>query len=160
MAVENRYANSDIRTDGTLLALLEHIKTGSDLRVMIETVSMLAADDNDSVYRVFPNVDSNIVPLFAAYGTAGIAGLTDVDLGLHHVNDEDCLVATKDLSAAVALTTLNLCGTLANVGKKLWEHAGVFASDDKPSSMDIAVKAKAAASAPGDVYVVLIYAQG
>ena len=60
MAIQNKYVNAQIvagRTAGTLAA------QGSKTISLVTTFEVAAADDDTSVFRVFPSVPASLVPI-------------------------------------------------------------------------------------------------
>ncbi len=166
MAVENKYVDADIVAGkkGNAINLV-----AADGFSGIATFETAAADDNDSVYRVFKNVDPNLIPVRLAIACDAIAGFTDCNVGLYApteaggaVVDDNCLADALNLSAGYS-RILALDGLaavdLADAKKRLWELAGETLNNHKPS-YDICLTAIAAASAVGTVTVFAFFVQG
>ncbi len=166
MAVENKYVDADLVAGkkGNAINLV-----AADGFSGIATFETAAADDNDSVYRLFKNVDPNLIPVRLALANDAIAGFTDANVGLYQpleaggvVVDDNCLADALDFSSAhsriLALDGLAAVD-LADAKKTLWQLAGETLNNHKPS-YDICITAIAAASAVGTVTAYAFFVQG
>lgn len=164
MAVQDKYVDANLvagkKADG--LAAIE-----GNLFIGIATFEVAAADDNDSIYRVFKNVDPNLIPVSMRISCDALTSANDWNVGLWEtelgaVVDENALADALDLSAGYS-RILGLDGLaavdLADVKKRVYELAGHTLTTKKPG-YDIALKAVAAGSGAGTVTVVGIFAQG
>lgn len=143
-----------------------------NLFIGVATFEIAAADDNGSVYRLFKNVDSSLIPVSMRVSCDAITGCNDVDFGLYDslddggaVVDKDCLGDGLDISAGYsrilgldALVSVDL----AEVRKRLWElvDAVTLTLNTKKGCYDIAMTANTVGSGAGTVSVVAIFAQG
>jgi hypothetical protein len=164
MAVENKYVDSNLvagkKADG--LAAIE-----GGLFIGVATFETAAADDNDSVYRVFKNVDPNLIPVSMRLSCDAIAGFTDANVGVYEtelgaVIDDNCFADALNPSAGYSrILGLDMLAAvdLADAKKRVYELAG-HTLTTKKAGYDIAITAIAAASAAGTVTVVAIFAQG
>ncbi len=169
MAVEDKYTDSNItgnEVDKLLTALAS--ATGK-LYVAAATFEVAAADDDGSKYRIFKNMDANLVPIAILVGNDAITGSTDWDVGFYDVDlgavvDKDVLADGIDLSSAHTLSHLSaLSGMVtvdvANVGKRIFELLGATVSNKK-EAYDLVLTANTVGSAAGTVSVIGLFAQG
>lgn len=169
MAVEDKYVDTTNITGNVVLKLQRAIAAqGAQLVVLQTTFEVAAADSDGSVYRVFKNVDPNLVPLFCAIGNDAITAGTDYGLGLYKPNlgvviNKDAFAANMDMSAAAA--SLNpktgkdgMAGVdIANCQKRIFEHAAHDITT-RLSGYDIALTADTVGSAAGTISVLLVCA--
>lgn len=154
MAVVDDYVNSNIASE--LPANSGHM---GGLVGMVQTFETAAADDNGSIYRLF-RVPTNFRPLIARLNNDAITGFTDAELGVYKPGpggaavDIDCLLGTLDISAGKADTNILTAIDNANLGKTLWELAGVSA--DPGGDYDIALTANTVGSGAATVTVTII----
>lgn len=171
MAVENKYVDSTYinASTGVLTKLAPALMTGAQLGAMLTTFEVAAADDDGSVYRIFPSVNPDLVPLLILVGCDAITGSNDADIGLYHVNggavvDKDCFADGLDISSAVDLGAASALDgmdavLIENYRRRIYEH-GAATVATKKAAYDIAVTLNTAGSAAGTVTVLMIYAQG
>ena len=168
-AVEDKYVSSAI-VAGNKGSSLD--QAAGDYYVGIATFETAAADDNGSIYRLFKNVTSTLVPVSMRVSCDAITGMNDVDFGLYDslesggaVVDKDCLGDGLDISAGYsrilgldALVSVDL----AEVRKSLWElvDAVALTLNTKKGAYDIAMTANTAGSGVGTVSVIAIFTQG
>lgn len=169
MAVVDQYVNSNI-SGNVVTKALKAIASGAQIKVMLETFEIAAADSDGSVYRVFKSVDPNLIPLAILVACDAITGGTDFGVGLYNENlgtviNKDAFRAGMDLSSAVASlnpkTALDgMSGVdIANMYKRIFEHAGHTVSNKK-ASYDIALTGDTVGTAAGTVTVAMLYLQG
>lgn len=168
MAVENKYVNSNLASDKLDTPAI--VKVG-DSYVGVTTFETAAADDDGSIYRLFKNLDPELIPIRIKIGNDAITSGTDWDLGLYEtlsdgqggtVVDADVFVDGADLSSANASGSL-LDGLsavdVANRAKRLYEHGG-HTIKTKRQGYDLALTANTVGSAAGTVTVIALFAQG
>lgn len=168
MAVENKYVNADIAA-GKVLTDAGRAQ-GSKLIVMVETFEVAAANDDGSIYRLFKDVPSTLIPVKAEVRCDAITGSTDWDLGFYKnlesggdVIDKDALMDGQTLASALNASPANGLGVLdlPDVGTKmLWElaHPGTdYTIQTRPSKFDIALTANTVGSAAGTVHVTMYF---
>lgn len=170
MAVEDKYINSNI-SGNTVDKVLPGINAhGAEIKVAFGTFEVAAADDNGSKYRVFKNVDPNLIPVMVMIGNDAITAGTDWDLGLYKADlgaviDADVFLDGADLSSAHASlnpkTALDGLATVAieNLGKRIFEHAG-HTITTRLEAYDIVLTANTVGTAAGTVSVLIVFAQG
>lgn len=158
MAVENKYVNT--KTAAGKLAQAAQA-AGQKLITMIQTFELAAADDDGSVYRLFKDVPSTLIPVGFEIAHDAITGGTDFDLGLYATDlgaevDKDLLMDGQTLAVAATLVAPKngLSNVdLANIGKMLYELAGKTVAN-RPLGYDIALTANTVGSAAGTITVV------
>jgi hypothetical protein len=159
MAVINAYVSTDT----------QNVKqSGAELVSMVATVSILAADSDGSIYRLF-KVNKNLVPVSIDINCSAITGGTSFDLGVYKmlelggaVKDANALMSAKDLSAGKAIgSEQNGMSdlTVANIGKQIWELAGLTDENDADNNYDLAITANTVGSSDGQIYVRAIFAK-
>ena len=136
--------------------------SGSQAQTFVFEVDVLAADANGDVLFVAP-VSGDLIPLTATAYTAGVTGLTSVDLGFYKptrvggdVYDADALAAAVDVSTSGSDDMLAAI-TVANRGKNFRELAGAPLTD---TEMVMALTLNAEPTAAGTVYIHMTCAQG
>lgn len=168
MAVENKYVDSLLAADKLQTPAL--VKTAGSF-VSIATFEVAAADDDGSIYRLFKNLDPELIPIRIEIYNDAITLGTDYDLGLYEtlsdgqggtVVDKDIFYDGADLSSAHAsgspldgLTTVDI----ANRTKRLYEHGG-HTIITKKQGYDLALTANTVGSAAGTITVIVEFAQG
>lgn len=166
-AVVDAYVNS-LLAAGKKAGGLE--QAAGNIFAGVETFEVAAADDILSVYRIFKDVNSSLVPLSLRVACDAIAGLTDMDFGLYDsldrggaVVDKDCLADGINMSAGysriLALDAL-VSVDLANAKKKLWELVSGLTLNTKKGCYDIAMTAVSEPTAAGTVTVMGLFVQG
>lgn len=166
MAVENKYVNADVAANKKGVAAFVH---GENEIVMVGLVSIAAADDDGSIYRIFKNVPPSLIPVEIKLMNAAITGCTDVELGLYEpleaggaVIDLDILMGTLDISSGkTEASPGNGLGAVAFADrqKRLFELAGHTLATRK-TGYDIALTANTVGSAAGTVVVIARFVQG
>jgi len=159
MAVVNAYVSTDT----------QNVKqSGAEMVVMVAKVSVLAADSDGSIYRLF-KVNKNLVPVSIDINCSTITGGTVWDLGIYKmlelggtVKDADVMMANADLSGGKAIgSEQNGLADLgiANIGKQIWELAGETDENDADNNYDIALTADTVGTSDGQIYVRAVFAK-
>ena len=155
MAVQNKYVDAQIvsgRIGGTLSA------QGSKVVSLVTTFEVAAADDDTSVFRIFPSIPASLVPLSLRIACDALTGSTDWDVGLYKPNlgvvvEVDILADGINLSAGYS-RILALDGLvsvdLADCKKSLWELAGQTIAN-KGQTFDICLTANTIGSGAGTI---------
>ena len=100
MAVINDYVSSSLVSTNTgRRRVRAQNAQGSDLIHICTTFEVAAADDNASVYRLFPNIPSGAVMHSLRLACDAIANATDYDMGLYRPLSEGGAVVDKDILA-------------------------------------------------------------
>ncbi len=165
MAVVDIYVNTDLQAQK--LANPANL-TGNKIVMAAVSFELTASDSNNSVYRVFPDLNPNLIPVdIKVMNDASGASASDYDLGLYVgskgvVIDKDYFYdgmsfqsARAKASALDGLTAVDI----ANLGKKLYELAGHTIATKK-ESYDICLTANTVTGAAGTVTVVGTFIQG
>lgn len=177
MAVVDLYIDQvHYNSSGELIspgAMLPPSGHGSPLKYRVVTFETVVANDNDSIYRLFKAVDGNEIPVRLEIVSDGVAGLSDVNVGLWDTNlglvvNENCLADAIDLSSAVTFASpkdgLKDIAIESRGSKRIFELGGHVItsglSTTRRSAYDIAMKAVAAESAIGTVTATLWTMQG
>ena len=168
MAVEDKYVNADVAADKKANPAFDG--NGSETFTSTAIVSIAAADDDGSVYRIFSSVNSDYIPTSITITNSAITAGTDYDLGLYLPNlgdvvDADVLADGVDVSSGVVegagVTGLDAVA-LADTQKKLYELAAqtVGPNGTKSPTFDIALTANTVGSAAGTIVVKATFVQG
>lgn len=163
MAVENKYVNAEVVAGKlTIPAASGH----GDIIVARAIVPVAAADDNNSVYRLFKAVPSDLIPLRIDIQTTAITGGTDYDLGLYETDlgaavDADALMDGQTMAtASKALDGLKDVAA-ADALKRLWELVSpALTVKTKKAAYDLALTANTVGSAAGTIVVTAYFTQG
>lgn len=155
MAVEDKYVDSKLESGFHTAAMFEH---GCSTFTAVATVSVAAADDDGSVYRLFANMPSNAVPVSICIHNTAVTGGTDYDLGLYKaggvVVDKDILADGLDMSTARTVATVNNAGmTTIAIADGVKTFAELSAQDDPDASYDIVLTANTVGTAAGTIRV-------
>lgn len=161
MAVVDKYVDVDLEADKLGSALFTN---GKEVTFAMATVAVAAGDDNDSVYRLFKDVPSSLVPVLIIIHNTAITNGTDYDLGLYKINrgaviDKDILADGLDMSSARAIATLNNAGlttlNIANGGEDLGK---LSAQTDIDPAYDIALTANTVGTIAGTIRATAVFA--
>lgn len=132
---------------------------GTELYYIENTVSVLAADSDGDIYRVFADVPSNYVPVKITIHNTAITGGTDYDLGLYDVSsgavvDKDILADGISMATARTIATDNNAGmTTIGIANGTQTLGTISAETDVPAAYDIALTANTVGSADGTIRV-------
>jgi hypothetical protein len=146
-------------------------QAGAGLHVAFGTVEVAAADDDAHIYAML-RLPSQAVPYSALIMSDAIAGATDYDLGVFTPTegsgdpvavDADILADGVDINAGFAQPTELLGHTggkpdPANLGKPLWELAGVAADPGDDTLYDICFVGNTVGTAAGTISLAVLYA--
>jgi hypothetical protein len=173
MAVVNVLSNelTDINSTPAEFASSQHM--GQTLKQKSAYATMAAADDNGSTYRYFRVRSSDSIKAIYIY-TPGIAGTTDIDIGLYTISngaavDADLYGDGLDLTAACPavphVVATAICQTarfgdattavVTDINNRVWEDLGL--TSDPGLEYDLVLTANAAASAAGSVAIQVLY---
>lgn len=176
MAQVDKFANTllDANSRAIKQNLFALYGQGMAVHAFFSRVEIAAADDANSEYILWRDLNANLVPLILAIGTDGITGLTDANVGIFGpstadgqtpgaVIDDNCFADALDLSSGVASlnpkTALDGLVTVAldNYYKTLYEHAGHTVSTKK-GAYGIGITAIADPGGAGGVHAMLLAA--
>lgn len=167
MAVEDKYVNADVVADKKAIPALIN---GDEGRFAVTTFEVAAADDDNSVYRLF-RVNANMIPFNVTITNDAITGGTDYELGIYDTLDGPTSGAVKDADVLLGTTTMasaraegsGISGlsavNQADATKRLFELAGDSANDH-PGEYDIALTANTVGTAAGTITVKAEFVQG
>lgn len=167
MAVEDKYGTGSVSDAQTVAAIRDLFLRGANIKCLVSTVEIAAADTDLSVYRLF-TLNKSARPLLLLVGNDAITAGTDYDFGIYEagvggaVIDADILGATLDLSTAHVLgasTALNGLKSVdvANIGQTMFELAG-HTSINARDEYDIAATGSTVGTAAGTLTALLIFA--
>lgn len=161
MAVEDKYVDADVEANKKGSALTAF---GTDATVAIATVAVASADDDGSVYRLFPDVPASLVPVKITIHNTAITGGTDYDVGLYKTNggaviDKDILADGVSMGTArtiavdnnVGLTTIDIANGVETLGT-------LSAQTNVDAAYDIAITANTVGSAAGTIRATVWFA--
>jgi hypothetical protein len=143
---------------------------GAEVKLATATIEVAAADD-DGVILAMVRLPSQAVLLSALIMNDAITGGTDYDLGVFTPNegsgdpvavDADCLIDLVSMASARAIPTEFLgTGTNgvdpANLGKPLWELAGVSADPGDDTLYDLCFTGNTVGTAAGTITLAVLY---
>ena len=161
MAVVDKYVDADLEGDKLGSALFTN---GTGATVAMATVAVAAADDDDSVYRLFKDVPSSLVPIKITIHNTAITNGTDYDLGLYKVKsgdviDKDILADLLDMSSTRVIAAENNDGlktiAIADGGEDLGK---LSAQTDIDPAYDIALTANTVGTVAGTIRVTAWFA--
>lgn len=163
MAVVDKYSQTDLEAgNGKKFPALNG--AGIDTVTIVGTASVLAADDNLSVYRIFPDVPSNYVPIAICIHNTAVTNGTDYDLGLYETNsgavvDKDILADGITMADARTIATLNNVGmTTIDIADGTQSLATLSAQTNPSASYDIALTGNVVGTAAGTIRATGIFA--
>lgn len=140
MAVANTKSTIVTNADATVQTLNNSALSQGALYSSVATLEIAAADDDNSVYRLF-RVHSSWRVLHCYVTCDAITGGTDFDFGLYQtaangsaVVDQDCYCDTQSL--ATAITTLpvdvaNKTRDIAVLGQQVWQDGAISADSNR-----------------------------
>lgn len=135
MAVEDKYADTLLDSNGSLINQTNPAfhTGGLSVKAVYNTIEIAAANDANSVYRMFRDVPASIIPLFLAIGGDAALDITDFNVGLWKPNYgavviENCLADALNPSSGNALSFAGALDGLAALAlesraKQLYEIA-------------------------------------
>lgn len=158
MAVEDKYVDENLvlnqKRDPNLGG-------GSRALIYLPLVSVAAADDDDSKYRL-GKFNSNAVLYDVKIFNTEITGGTDYDLGFYNIDFGDAVdadVLMEDQSMASTAREVDGMSNVAveDLNKPIWELLGF--SKDPHKQFDLVLTANTVGSADGHVLVKVLTAQ-
>lgn len=164
MPIENKYVDSLVvagKKTGPSFA-----GAGERELTMIATFEVAVADDDGSIYRVFKDVPSSLIPTEISIACDAITGGTDYELGLYRTNlgaviSKGVFMTGQTLATALTRATGHQLGLaavdIANVKSTLAQLSGQTTPD---TAYDIAITADTVGTAAGTVTVIAKFVQG
>lgn len=167
MAVEDKYVVTQVVSGVTARAVES---SGTSLMSVQVDVAVDAADDDGSVYRLFKNMNPDIVIHDVRRCNGAVTGGTDYDIGIYEsevggaAKDADKLADGISMASAIAIWTSVLgSGTngraASEINEKLHELAG-DAATDKLAGYDVALTANTVGSATETIAVQVFFSYG
>lgn len=165
MAVADIDPTAMISATQTLTLTRALFTTGANIGALKADVAVAAADDDNSIYRLFTDLDPRLRPLILLIGCTAITNGTDYNVGIFTrdgaVIDDNVFADALDLSSALPIGLTSKDGLsavlAADHGKMLYEHAG-HTTENMHESYDIAATGIAVGTAAGTISALLIYA--
>lgn len=161
MAVENKYVNAELAA-----GVLADARYAGDVKTVIQTFEVQAADDDGSVYRLARISDSDVL-LRATIMCDAITGGTSYDLGLYKVStpggtagvvlDKDIYMAAQTFASATKTIDGLSVVAIENRVKETWELAVPITAQTKDEGYeyDIALTGNTVGTVQGTVTVIL-----
>lgn len=158
MAVEDKYVVTNLGT-GPLVDSLTN--GGSQLKPVVVTFEVAAADDNGSVYRLF-RIGSGDILYSLEVSNDAITGGTDYDVGVYDVDsgavvDKDVFADGLDLSSAADKANGLTAPAIEDLAVETWDIAGIQAAEsttsDPQKEYDVAITANTVGTAAGTITV-------
>jgi hypothetical protein len=168
MATANTKCNNVTNRDATPRVMNPTYRMGGILKEQVGTVEILAADDNNSVYRVGFVHSSWRISDIIRYNDAITSG-TDFDVGLYDTAENGGAVININCFAdAVSLASGSVTGTndlyeagsdvgVEDIEQQVWEMAGL--SSDPNKWMDVCYTGVAVGSGAGTLSVKIRYVE-
>lgn len=169
MAVVDKYVDDNTEAGKLTAAVFVH---GDKTIVALATEEVAAGDDDGSIYRLFKNIPSDLIPLKIEIYNDAITSGSDYDLGLYEssvdgvagaVIDKEVLAAALDMSSASGsgspkdgLNAVNIADSL----KLLYELAGDTLETQSGRGYDIALTANTVGSIAGTITAKAWFVQG
>jgi len=159
MAIVNKKGtiNLDGLDQDTLI--MPNAKTSKGIiRTSIDTLEINATDDDTSTYRI-ARLPSNAVLTDITIKNDAITGGTDFFLGFYDIDegvaiDANALLGTTSLASAGSIDGLGSID-IANIGKEVWELAGL--TEDPHKLVDIVLTGNTVGTASGTVTGIVKY---
>lgn len=160
MAVVDKYVDSEVEAGKKAAG----ITLPTSVVACKQVVSVAAADDDGSVYRVFPNLSGNLVPVLLLITNSAITSGTDYDIGFYDANggavvDKDELADGLDFSSAGAningLAAATAIG--ANGVDNIYTLLGKTLGSDTKGGYDLCITANTVGSAAGTIVVQALF---
>lgn len=167
MAIQDKYIDADAEAGSVFPAANV---SGAGLIAMATTFEIAAADEDNSVYRIFKSIPASLIPAQIWINNDAIAAGTDYDIGFYKpeygaVIDKDALAdGITTLTAAHALGS-EITGMTAldasYVGKTIQEIInGKLSTTTKYPNVDICLTANTVGTAAGTVSARALFIQG
>ena len=156
MPVENKYTDANLVANKKTEAY--KVGSGSEPFILVGTVSVAAADDDGSIFRVFASVPSNAIPISLEVVNTAITGGTSYGFGLYRANlgsvvNATVLASAIDMSSARTIATSNNVGLSALTLGELRTLASLSGATNPDDSYDIALTATTVGTAAGTIRV-------
>lgn len=171
MAVVNYYVDTTKITGDAVQKLQSMSNVGSEIVHMFITFEVLATDSATSTYRLFKELDPNLIPIEICIGCDALTSGTSYSLGLYRtgtagaVINAACFMLNQTLASAVAslnpktaidgMSAVNI----ASYGNKLYEHAG-HTVKTRLTGYDLVLTANTPSTAAGTISVAAKFLQG
>jgi len=155
------YADSALEAGKKASALNEQ---GTKTVTAVATIAVASGDDDNSIYRAFANVPSNMVPVMICIHNTAMTSSTDWDVGLYKTNggavvEKDILADGLDLSSARTIATWNNAGLTSLTLSNGTQDLGTLSAQTAPdAAYDIALTANTVGSAAGTIRVTATFA--
>lgn len=155
MAVENKYVVTDFAS-GNLID--SNSNGGTKLKPLVVTFEVAAADDDNSIYRLF-RINSSDTVYDLRISNDAITGGTDYDVGLYDIGtdgavaDKDLFADGLDLSSAGDKTNALTAPDIAELAGEVWEISGLSLTKDPVKEYDVAIHANTVGTAAGTITV-------
>ena len=169
MGVINDYVNAD--TAANKLVASVNSGKGQKTVTMIQTFEVAAADSDGSIYRIFKNLDPELIPVNIQIANDAITAGTVYDVGLYETLNEGqggTVVSDAVFASALDLSSAHVSGSelsaisaidQANRSKRIWELAG-HTQATKKAGYDLCLTADTVGSAAGTITVIATFALG
>lgn len=174
MAVVDLYVDTTKFTANAVQKLQSMSNTGTEFVHMFMTFAVDPTDSATSVYRLFKELDPNLIPVEFCLASAALTGGTSYSLGLYRtsspgnagavlsanvfMNAQTLITAITSLNPKVAIDALANVG-IANMGRKLYEHAG-HTVKTRLTGYDLCLTANTPSTVAGSVSIACKFMQG
>ena len=163
MAVVNTLASNLVNLDSTPPVIPAVSVNGSRCRAIVDTVSVAAADDDTSVYRLARIHSSWIIPFILVFNDA-ITNGTSYDLGIYQTAENGgAVVSAQAYASAVTMASASTVGVnlafeardITKINNRVWQDAGLSADSNR--FYDLGLGATTVGTVQGDISVFLQY---
>lgn len=162
MAVEDKYVESNLVNN--LPADHPVLAGGAAAKLIVGTVEIAAADDNNSIYRFAKGISSDRRLLRVEAVNDAITGGTDYDFGVYKGLDDGGAVIDKDAFAdGVTMASARAMGSAISLmtaydqaewGKPIYELAGE-SEGSRTHKVDLALTANVVGTAAGTITILM-----
>lgn len=164
MAVENKYVNSDVAANNRVKP---GIGGSAQNQILVVTFEVAAADSDGSIYRVFKDVPSNLIPYSATIMCDAITAGTQYSYGVYDplsrggaLVDIDTFALNLDLSSASRTIDGMAAVNIDSLGTKSIAELLALTDGTAKSTYDLALTATTVGTAAGTITVITKFLMG
>jgi hypothetical protein len=167
MAVQDKYGTASVSSAQSLTAIRDLFLRGANIKALVTTLEVAAADDDGSVYRLF-TLDKSARPLMLLIANDALTAGTVYDVSIYAEGVAGAVIADAALASVLDLSTAHVMGPStalnglksvdqADLGKTMYELAG-HTSINARDNYDIGLTADTVGSAAGTITAFLLFA--
>ena len=174
-AIDTYVESTYIDSAGNLINRLPSLLAGNTPAVWGYATFSKGTESDGTKYRIFKQLDPNLIPLQIWLASDAISGLTSVDCGLYvsgiggAAKSDNCFASAVDIHAGAATffgsTPFNMLGAIShyNLYKRLFEYAGDVLDQPQPlrqGGYDLVLTCDTAGTNTGKISVLAQFAIG